>query len=148
MMTHGALAAIIALTLCAGLRADLTKARAEPNLEKRSQLALDNATAEYHAAREAYTKGDNQQVATAIDEMQESVTLAITALRQTGKDPRKSPKYFKRAEIETRDLLRKLEGFQHEMGYEERPMLEKLKETVQQAHDELLLGLMEGRKRK
>ncbi len=103
---------------------------------------------EYRAARDAYNKGDNQQTAAAIAEIQESVTLALTSLRQTGKDPRKSPKYFKRAEIETRDLLRKLDGFQHEMGYEDRPMLDKVKENIQQAHDELLLGLMEGKKRK
>jgi hypothetical protein len=141
-------AAVLALTICGSLRADLSKARAENNLEKRSQLALENAQVEYRAARDAYNKGDNQQTATAIGEIQESVTLAVTALRQTGKDPRKSPKYFKRAEIETRDLLRKLEGFQHEMGYDDRPMLEKLRENVQQAHDELLLGLMEGKKRK
>ena len=138
----------IALAVSGSLRADLTKARGESNLEKRSQLALENAAVEYRAARDAYNKGDNQQTATAIGEIQESVTLAVTSLRQTGKDPRKSPKYFKKAEIETRDLLRKLEGFQQEMGYEDRPMLEKLKENVQQAHEELLLGLMEGKKRK
>jgi hypothetical protein len=141
-------AVLFALTVGGSLRADLSKARSEPNLEKRSQLALENAQVEYRAARDAYTKGDNQQTATAISEIQESVTLAVTSLRQTGKDPRRSPKYFKKAEIETRDLLRKLEGFQHEMGYEDRPMLEKLRDNVQQAHDELLLGLMEGKKRK
>ncbi len=141
-------AAVLAFAVCGPLRADLGKARAESNLEKRSQLALENAAVEYRAARDAYNKGDNQQTAAAIAEIQESVTLALTSLRQTGKDPRKSPKYFKRAEIETRDLLRKLDGFQHEMGYEDRPMLDKVKENIQQAHDELLLGLMEGKKRK
>src|SRR5215831_1235964 len=126
-------AVLFALTTVGSLRADLSKARSEPNLEKRSQLALENAQVEYRAARDAYNKGDNQQTVTAISEIQESVTLAVTSLRQTGKDPRRSPKYFKKAEIETRDLLRKLEGFQHEMGYEDRPMLDKLKENVQQA---------------
>jgi len=141
-------AAVLALTICGSLRADLSKARTEPNLERRSQLALENAALQYRSARDAYNKGDNQQTASAIAEIQESVMLAVTSLRQTGKDPRKSPKYFKKAEIETRDLLRKLEGFQHEMGYEDRPMLDQLRENVQQAHDELLLGLMEGKKRK
>ena len=140
--------AVVALAFCLPLPADLSKAHAEKNLEKRSQLALANAAAQYRAARDAYNRGDTQRTAAAIAEMQESVTLAMTSLRQTGKDPRRSPKWFKRAEIETRDLLRKLEGFQHEMGYEDRPMLDKVKETIQQVHDELLLGLMEGKKRK
>ncbi len=138
----------LVLAICGSATADLSKAKAEGNLERRSQLALENAAAEYRAAREAYNKGDNQQTASAIAEIQESVTLAMSSLRQTNKDPRKSPKYFKKAEIETRDLLRKLDGFQQEMGYEDRPMLDKVRESVQQVHDELLLGLMEGKKRK
>ena len=31
------------------------------------------------------------------------------------------------------------------MSFDERPMLEKVKARVQEVHDELLLGLMEGR---
>ena len=138
---------MMALVCGAALRADLAKARAEPNLEKRSQLALQNALAQYQVARAAYQKGDSERLAAAVAETQESVELAHTALKQTGKDPRKSPKYFKKAEIETRDLLRKIESFQQEMGFEERPMLDKLKTSVQQAHDDLLLGLMEGKRK-
>jgi hypothetical protein len=77
--------------------------------------------------------------------MQESVELAYTSLTQTGKDPRRSPRYFKKAEIDTRDLLRKLEAFDQEMSFSERPMLEKAKSSIQKVHDDLLLGLMEGK---
>ena len=35
--------------------------------------------------------------------------LGWDSLESTGKDPRKSPKWFKHAEIETRDLLKKIE---------------------------------------
>ena len=65
------------LALAGSARADLTRALKEPNLEKRSQLALDNATAAYKAAREAYEKGENEQVARWLAEIQESVELAI-----------------------------------------------------------------------
>lgn len=129
------------------LHADLTKARAESNLERRSMLALGNAAAAYQTARSAYQKGDNDAVAAAAAEIQESVDLAYTSLTQTGKNPRKSPKWFKRAEIETRDLSRKLDSLQQEMGFAERPVLDKVKARVQQVHDDLLLGLMEGKKR-
>ena len=51
--------------------------------------------------------------------------LAWDSLQSTGKNPRKSPQWFKQAEIETRDLLKKLETLQHDMGFEDRPMLDK-----------------------
>jgi hypothetical protein len=136
-----------ALVFAGCLRADLTRANAERNLEKRSKLALDNAMAAYQSARAAYDKGDNAAVAAAADEIEESVELAYTSLKNTGKDPRRSPKWFKRAEIDTRDLLRKLEGFQQEMSFADRPVLDKVKAKIQQVHDELLLGLMEGKKK-
>ena len=137
------IAAIVILASTA--RADLAKARAENNLEKRSALAMDNAMAAYKAARAAYDKGDNEQVAAAAAEIQESVDLAFDSLTQTGKDPRKSPKWFKKAEMETRDLGRRLDAFQQEMSFSDRPLLDKVKARIQEVHDELLVGLMEGK---
>jgi hypothetical protein len=135
----------IVLVGSASLRADLKRAMAEPNLEKRSQMAMDNAIAAYQAARAAYDKGETGQTEAAIAEIVESVDLADASLRQTGKDPRKSSKWFKKAEMETRDLVRKLESFQQMMSFDERPMLDKVKTRVQQVHDDLLLGIMEGK---
>ena len=125
----------------------MKRAQAESNLEKRSQLAMDNALAAYQSARAAYDKGENDQAKAAIAEILESVDLASASLKQTGKDPRKSSKWFKKAEMETRDLSRKLESFQLVMGFEDRPMLDKVKARVQQVHDELLLGIMEGKRK-
>ena len=125
--------------------ADLKQALAETNLERRSKLALDNAEAAYQALRAAYGQGDSQQVSAAAGEIQESVELAYTSLKATGKDPRKSPKWFKRAEIETRDLLRRLDSFQQQMSFDDRPVLDPVKGKIQQVHDSLLVGLMEGK---
>ncbi len=138
---------VTGLAIAVTAQADLKRAMAEPNLEKRSGLALDNALAAYQTARAAYDKGENDQAAAAIAELQESVDLAYNSLTQTGKDPRKSPKWFKKAEIETRDLSRKLESFEQAMSFTDRPMLEKAKARVQQVHDDLLLGLMEGKRK-
>jgi hypothetical protein len=129
------------------LRADLKPALAESNLGKRSKLALDNAAAALKAAREAYATGDNQKVAAAADEIQQSVDLAYDSLMKTGKNPRNSPRWFKAAEISTRDLSKKLETFQRDMDFADRPLLDKVKAQVQQVHDELLLGLMEGKRK-
>jgi hypothetical protein len=148
MAVRSPMVAVCAALLAAGsLQADLARARAEQNLEKRSGLALDNAKAAYQSARQAYDKGESERVAALVAEIQESVDLANESLNATGKDPRRSPKWFKRAEIDTRDLLRKLDAFQQEMSFSERPMLEKVKARVQQVHDDLLLGLMEGKKK-
>ena len=55
-----------------------------------------------------------------LHEVQESVEVAYASLEGTGRDPRKSPKWFKKAEMETRDLLRRLTSFQDSMGFDDR----------------------------
>jgi len=142
---HALAVLVLAGMTAASLRADLKAALAEPNLEKRSKLALDTAEDAYKAVRSAYEKGDNAQVAAAAKELVESVDLAYTSLTGTGKDPRKSPKWFKKAEIETRDLLRRLSSFQEQMSFDDRPMLDAAKAKLQEVHDHLLVGLMEGK---
>ena len=141
-MTRVAAVSLGVILLLAGtLRASLQEAKAEPNLEKRSKLALDNAEQALTEARAAYAKGDNAQVEARATEIRESVELAETSLHQTGKNPRKSPG-FKHAEIVTRGLLRRLDSFQQEMSAADRPMLDGVKGEVQQAHDHLLLGVL------
>jgi len=129
------------------LRAGLQPAKAEPDLGKRAMLALDNAFNALTQARDAYTKGENAQVETFTKEIQESVALAETSLHETGKNPRKSPKWFKRAEGSTRDLLRRLDAFQRAMDATDRPMLDAVKAKVQQVHDDLLEGVLEGKQK-
>jgi RNA polymerase-interacting CarD/CdnL/TRCF family regulator len=139
--------ALFAIAGAAALHADLKKAQAEPDLEKRSKLALDNAFAAYQTARDAYQKGEMEPVQAGIEEMEQSVDLAYQSLTETGKNPRRSPKWFKIAEIATRDLTRRIASFQDQMSYTDRALLDKVKARVQQVHDELLLGLMEGKKK-
>jgi hypothetical protein len=148
MMNAIFVAVVASLVLAGSLQADLNRVLAEPNLEKRSGLAIENAMAAYKNARTAYETGDNEKVVASLTEVEESVTLAHKSLNATGKDPRKSPKWFKKAEIETRDLLRKLESFQHQMGFEDRPLVDKAKAAITQVHDDLLVGLMQGKKKK
>lgn len=148
-MRIGFLPAALALLLAAGglVRADLKRAMAEPNLEKRSGLALENAAAALKAARQAYDKNDSDLTAKYTAEIQESVDLAYDSLVQSGKNPRNSS-WCKKAEISTRDLSRRLESFQEQMSYSDRPMLDAVKAEVQKVHDDLLMGVMEGRRKK
>jgi hypothetical protein len=147
MPTRLVLAALMVFAGVSAMRADLKKAMAEQNLEKRSRLALENARSAYQAAREAYQKGELEHLQELANEIEQSVDLAYQSLEQTGKNPRSSPRYFKSAEQETSQLARRIEGLQQEMSYTERPMLDKAKARVLKAHDDLLLGLMEGKKK-
>jgi hypothetical protein len=141
------LLSMLALCLAAAveLRADLKQAMAEHDLGRRSKLALDNAETILKAVRAAYDRGDTEEVAPGVAEIVESVDLASDSLTKTGKNPRSSPKWFKQAEIQTRDLLKRLETFQRDMSFTDRPMLDQAKNRVQEVHDSLLLGLMEGK---
>lgn len=136
---------LLAWNPAALLRADLAQVKAEPNLEKRSKLALDHAEQTLKAARAAYDNGESEKVTGLIAEVRESVELAENSLKETGKNPRRSPKYFKRAEIETRALLKKVEAFQDEMNVSDRPTLDALRAKIQQVHDDFLMGIMEGK---
>lgn len=140
---------IVGLTLLApeAARADLKAALAERDLGKRSKLALDNAAGALKTARGALEKGDTAQISAAASEIRESVDLAYDSLKSTGKDPRRSPKWFKHAEIATRDLLKKVETLQQDLNFQDRPILNDVKTRLQQVHDEILLGLMEGNKK-
>jgi len=146
-MTRGCWVAFVALAWMTGgsRAADLGQARAEPNLEKRARLALDESAAALAAARTDYEHGDTDKVAADATEILDSVNLAFLSLNQTGKDPRKSSRWFKYAEIQTRDLLRKLDALQQNMNFADRPLLDKTKAEVQRVHDKLLQGLMEGK---
>ena len=141
--------AVLAACFLAGgtLRAGLDQVKAEPNLEKRSQLALDNADRALKAVHDAYHKGEHDAVPDLASEVQQSVELAETSLRETGKDPRKSSRWFKKAELQTRGLLKRLENLQQEMSVTDRPVLDPVKARVQEVHDDLLKGLMEGKKK-
>jgi hypothetical protein len=137
---------LMALGTACLLRADLAQVKAETNLEKRSKLALDYAGQTLKSARAAYGNGENEkQVTELVRQVTEAVQLADESLKETGKNPRKSPKYFKHAEIETRGLLKRIEAFQDEMNVADRSMLDGLRTKVQQVHDDLLMGIMEGK---
>jgi hypothetical protein len=145
--THSILVALgLGLISAPGLLpGDLKIALNEHDLGKRSKLALDNAGVALKEAREAYQKGDDTALAAAAAEIEDSVSLAWDSLESTGKNPRKSPRWFKQAEIETRNLLKKLDSLEHDLGFEDRPVLDKAKARLQKVHDDLLKGVMEGK---
>jgi len=137
---------LLAFCLAPACRADLAAAKAEPNLEKRSEKALENASLQIDAARKAWQAADAKAFQAAVAEVQESAELSYDSLRATGKNPSKRPKYFKRAELKMRELIRRLDGLKQEVDYDSRDPVEQVKVRIQELHEELLLDIM-GRKR-
>jgi len=121
---------------------DLGTIKQEPNLERRSDLALQYASSALDTARDAYAAGDIDKTGAAIEEVGSSVDLAYDSLGQTGKDPRRSPKFFKRAEMSTRQLLRRLDGMIESMSVADRLLAEKVRGRVADIHENLLKGIM------
>jgi hypothetical protein len=134
---------LLLATICVPLwAADLATIRQESNLQRRSQLATDYAGAALAMARQEYDAGNADQARAAIQECGDAVELALQSLVETGKEARRDPKYFKRAELATRQLLRRIQSLAEAMSYQDRPAAEKLRDLVNAVHDELVNALM------
>lgn len=143
-----ALALLAAVAIALGAPPDLGSIKSEPKPERRAELALNHADGALKAAQDAYlAKGDLKQTAASLEEVSESVQLAYSALVATRKNPSRSPKHFKRAEIKTRELLRRLNDFRDQMGIDDREIADKARAAVQKVHEDLLEGIMGGKKK-
>jgi hypothetical protein len=129
------------LILC--LAFDLAAIKLEPNLERRSERALDNATAAMDAARDASSGGESEKIKTAVEELRESVELAYQSLVDSGKSARRNPKFFKRAELKTRELMRRLDGLAQAVDSEDRTFVESVRDQVSKVHDSLIQDIMQ-----
>ena len=137
-----------AVLLCSGLLAgaDLESVKAEPNLEKRSEKALIFAGEILTAMRAELDRNDVEKIKDQLKEFQSAVDLSVDSLEATGKNARRSPKYFKRAELRLRDLLRRLETFKRDMSFDDRPALDGVLEHVGKKIDELVEATLRGSK--
>ncbi len=125
--------------------ADLAAVKAEPDLNRRSELALMNADEKIDAARQAYQSGNEAEEAADIQEVAESVTLCYASLEQTRGAPRKN-KYYKRAELKVSALMRRLSGFRDEVSFDFRPRVDGVLKSISDIHDELLSDIMSRKK--
>ena len=121
---------------------DLATVEQEPNLERRSQMAMDYANSGLDTARTAYQANDLDKTRVSLDEVGAAVSLAYSSLKQTGKEARRDPKFFKRTELATRQILRRIEGMGESMNFEDRSIIEKLRDRVAAIHENLLQDIM------
>jgi hypothetical protein len=120
---------------------DLKTIREEPNAERRSELALDNANTAIDQAEDAYKAGEAEKMQAALNEIADSVDLSYESLSSTVKNPRHD-KGFKKAEQRTRELLRRLDGFRQMVDFTERAPIDKIRDRVAAVNDNLLNGIM------
>ncbi|HYL36527.1 MAG TPA: hypothetical protein VEV17_11495 [Bryobacteraceae bacterium] len=132
----------LALLLAFG---DIAAVKSEPDLEKRSELALANAERDMDQARQAYQGGDEKTAQAALNELMESVDLSYDALQNAHTPPRKS-KYYKRAELRVRALIRRLNSFRDEVSFDARPPIEAAIKKLSDVHDQLISDIMSRKK--
>ena len=140
------LAILAILVAAARIPADIESVKSEPNLEKRSEKALQYADDVLDRVRGLYREGKWKEVEAALTQIGSAVDLAQTSLKDSGKNPRKNPKYFKKAELKTRELARRLQSFSQEVSFDERATVDKLREHVVKVHDQLLEDVLTKRK--
>jgi hypothetical protein len=122
---------------------DLSAIKTEPNLERRSDRAIDNASAAMDVARDAASAGDEAKAKSALEEVRDSVDLSYQSLLDSGKSARRNPKFFKRAELKTRELMRRLEGLAQAVDSDDRAFVESVRERVSKVHDDLIKDIMQ-----
>src|SRR5260370_20668044 len=116
--------------------ADVSSVKNEPNLERRSDLALENANRAIDDARAAYQAGDMKKTEANLNEARESVDLSLDSLEKSGKRPRNSS-HYKKAELKLRQMLRRLAGFRDEMSLDDRKPIDDVAPRLQEVHDPL-----------
>ena len=134
---------LVAFALYGG---DIAAVKAEPRLERRSELAVQNADRAFLEAKAAWKKGETGALQTALDEIEASVNLCLDALHEMGRPPYKLVRWYKSAELKTRELSRSLDGLAVEASLEERPAIQKVNDRVKTVHEELLLGVLSRKK--
>jgi hypothetical protein len=115
---------------------------AESNLEKRSELALREADKAISAAKAAYDAQNAADFKARLSDVEDLVQLSYKSLEDTGKRARRSPKYFKRAEMGIRALIRRLESLVNDVSIDDKPLVEAARKELNTVHDTVLLDIM------
>lgn len=127
------------------LALDLNSIKSDPNLERRSDQALDYATTAMENTRDLYNAGDTAKWRDALDQVAAAIDLSYQSLTEAGKNAR-NDKHFKRAELKTRELLRRLDGLRDDVDFEDQSAVDRIRAKISQIHDELLQRIMSKKK--
>lgn len=135
-------ASVFVLLCAAALQADLAAVKAEENLERRSQLALEHAEEEISSAKKAYDAGNFDEFKRLVGEVGDLAELSYESLEDTGKRARRSPKWFKRAEQKLLSVLRRIDSLEKGVSIDDRAFVQTTRKRVNDIHDRLLHDIM------
>jgi len=138
-------AAALFLLVALASAADINGVKSEPDLNKRAELAADEADRDMDAARQAWQNGDWNKAMAALSELQQLAELAESSLEETNKPPRNN-RHYKDVEMKLRVLLRRLDGFRLAVDYDVREDVNRIETRVQEVHDQILDAVMTKRK--
>jgi len=139
-----AVAIVCALPLAAADTFDAVMA--EQNLEKRSEKALQAAQRHLDEFRKKGDLHDLPAVQAALADIRAGVELCVESLESSGKNARRNPKYFKKAEIGLRKLNRQLEDLRVALPADDRHLAANLLAYTHQVQEDLLLGIFTKKK--
>jgi hypothetical protein len=77
-----------------------------------------------------------------LDKAAAEVENVLKILEDTGKPPYKNAKHYKKAELKTREILRRIDTLLRDAGVDEREALQSAHDRVQRVHEKLLEGVM------
>lgn len=138
------LAVLLAVAACGwGQVPDAVKA--EVNLEKRYWAALDAGQRALEEARVAMNAGSAAELLGKAKEAGDCVEYAMESLEAMGKHPSQNGKNYKRAELRTRDLLRRIDTLAKDVGIDEREAVQTAQKRIGAVHDKLISGVMSRR---
>ena len=126
---------------------DIESVKNEPNLERRAELALDNANQSIDRAKQFAADAQFDKLHLAVVEVQQSVELCHESLAATGKDPRKNTRQFKKVEMRIHQLTRRLRGFVGEVSIEDKPVIERAANRLDEINDEIVTGIFTKKKK-
>ena len=144
----GCLCLLLAVSAGASESAEFAAVKAEPDLERKARRALEFSRAAVDRVLAAYQGGDPSAGEQILDEILAAVELAHEALMATGKAARRRPKHFKRAEIQTRRLLKQLDALSGNLHFNERSAVEPVSRRVSEINDRLVRAIMSKPKKK
>jgi hypothetical protein len=124
----------------------LDQVKADPSPDHRARAAIDYASVAEKNAEAAYAKGEMENVAAELRNVEESIEAAQEAFVAGHKTPGRNPAPFKYAEMRSRELLIRLGDLERKMDTSERTFIGEVKAKVQELHDAWFEGIM-GRKK-
>ncbi len=124
------------------LAQSLDSIRPIPDAEKRYQMAFDVASRALDDARGAHKDSKPMDTKQFLDEAAEATEFALSSLEAMGKPPYKNTKNYKKAELRTREMLRRIETLLKDASVDDRDALQSAQNRVNTVHEKVLEGVM------